>query len=186
MKDKARLEWLEEVAYLERSDLIKRLETAEEAAVQARHAASNALQDAKRLKVEVSKLKNEREGKKIIVARSFQSARFAIRRLGLNPNRTTIIAADDLTCFNNVRGLSVDPEHVYFVRGWKRGRYVREVEQSLAPSLRRADGTPVGLDCIAYAPDPHFDMHEDDGWRGATAYLEEQLGNTTMSIQGSV
>jgi hypothetical protein len=170
------LAWLKKVAAMERSELIE----AYEAEGKLRHKLALQVpkleQEIRGLKTEVGRLKDQREGKKTIVARNFAGADYACRRLGLNPNRTTYLITDGVDTQYIVRGHSLDPEHVYFVRGWKGGKHANGLIQTLGPALRRADGTPVGLDCIAYAPDAHFDMHEDDDWEGATLALQAKRG----------
>lgn len=167
-----RQEWLEKVARMERGELIDSYEEEGNRAHAATLHAQNLEQKVRTLQTENGKLKNIREGQKTFVAFNFQHADYAARRMGLNPNRVTLVYTDDLSSEGQLRGRKLDPTDVYFVRGYKDGRYAKQILNALAPALVRADGTPVGLDCIAYAPDPHFDMHEEDNWVGATNYLE--------------
>lgn len=165
--------WLKKVAVMERAELIEAFD--QEA--QIRHDLAQKLpkleQQITLLKSEVSRLKAEQDGYKTIVACTMSEAQFAAKRMGLNPNRTRLVATDSHMGYF-LRGLRLDPIDVYFVRGWKRGRYWSEITSSLEPTLVRTDGTPAGLGTIAYAPDPHFDMHEDDEWKSATEGLRQK------------
>lgn len=167
-----RQEWLEKVARMERTELIDSYEEEGNRAHTAVLHAQNLEQRIRKLETENGKLKNTREGQKTFIAFNLQHADFAARRMGLNPNRVTFVYTDDLSGQHKLYGRKIDPTDVYFVRGYKAGRYTKPILKALAPALVRADGTPVGLDCIAYAPDPHLDMHEEDNWVGATNYLE--------------